>query len=328
MNLYIDYQNISSFVSQPKDELFHDCVRAMKNQLDVFFNFDKQSIAKENEIIALLKFFTSGTGTKSKHTFNETIFPDRPLKSNSYSKFSKEQLSSAYLIDDERINVLLDKGAILIGQPGEEMDIFRKIFLYNADYKFERKFKIGGSDFNSWKDIKALALSTTDILIIDSFILSDPSLIESNLVPLIEAIVSVARCKVNIVIYTNVDKISISYRELSEIIRHKVSSVTSISPNITLIKVRDQRGVDSFAEHDRTIFTNYYRIYSGDSFNYFKSTGEKITKGREIHFCGFGDKDNHMLANELVEDLQKNIDSLPPDSVEGDKKSNFLVFKE
>ena len=70
----------------------------------------------------------------------------------------------------------------------------------------------------------------------------------------------------------------------------------------------------------------YFRVYSGDSFNYFKSDGSNLTKGREIHYNGFADKENHKLALELISDIQKHIDKLPAEAVEGDKKSNFLNF--
>jgi hypothetical protein len=63
-------------------------------------------------------------------------------------------------------------------------------------------------------------------------------------------------------------------------IRQAVESVTGIKLNFTLKNVRNQIGIPSYAENDRTIYTNYIRVYSGDTFNYFKANGSKHTKGR------------------------------------------------
>ena len=134
------------------------------------------------------------------------------------------------------------------------------------------------------------------------------------------------KCKVNIVLYTNNANIGLRYEELSPIIRQAIESVNGIKPNFTLVKYRDQRDVKSYAEHDRTICTNYFRVYSGDTFNYFNATGEKVTKGREIHYSSFANMENHNLAFQLIADIQNNLKALPTDSVEGDKVSNYLKF--
>jgi hypothetical protein len=327
MDLFIDKDNIDSIIGNRNHFLYSDCLKTMQKQLNVYFNFKKEVLLQNESLMAWFKFFTSGVGKNNKFVFNETIFPDRPLKSNSYNAFDKEQLSAIYLINDERIQILKDKGAILIGAPGEEFDVFNHVFLFQEDYKFEKKFKIGGEEFSKWKDLENFTISLTDILFIDSFILSNETILDINFIPYLKVIASKARCKLNLVLYVNHDYVSISYQELSAKIRQAVESVTGVKPNFTLVKIRDQRGISSFAEHDRTIFTNYIRIYSGDTFNYFKSNGQKLTKGREIHYSSLADTANHKLALELIYDIQNNLDRLSADVAEGDKKSNFLNFK-
>lgn len=325
MKLYIDKENLQSFISNSKDPLYADCTKTMQRQLDITFNFSKDELKSDEFLLKWFSVLTEGVND-TKKVFNEAKFPDRPLKSNSYNGFDLTQLSAIYLINDEKISVLKDKGAILIGDIGEEIEVFKQLFLHHNDYKFDKKIKIGSSEFSSWNDLSLYSFVTSDIIIIDSFILSDNSLIDSNLISYLKTLCSKARCKVNIVIYTNTKEANVSYAVLSQSIRDAIESITGIKPNITLIKYRDQKNVESVAEHDRTIFTNYLRVYSGDTFNYFKSDGSKITKGREIHYNGFADKENHKLALELIADIQNNIDSLPSDVVEGDKKSNFLNF--
>lgn len=321
----MDKENVFSLIKNKDHDLYEDCLKTMRKQLNVKFNFKKEEL--DPVLLAWFSHFTSGVGKETKQTFNEVVFPERPLKSNSYITFNKDQLSATYLISDERIQLLIDKGAVLIGAPGEEVSIFNQLFFNQSDYKFDKKIGISDSKFNSWKFLQPYSLALSDVLIIDSFILSDASLIQSNLLEYLKVIVTRSKCKVNIVVYTNESHISMPYIDLSKQVRDAVSAVTGVQPNFTLVKFKDQRGVQSFAEHDRTIFTNYFRVYSGDTFNYFKSNGDKITKGREIHYTCYGDRENHELAKVLISDIQKNLDSMPATATEGDKKSNFLTFK-
>jgi hypothetical protein len=327
MRLYIDIANIDSIISNRNHGLYNDLLKTMQKQLNISFNFSKDELIKNDVLMAWFKYFTAGMGENNKLTFSETLFPDRPLKSNTYIGFDKEQLSSIYLINDDRIQILKEKGAVLVGGPGEEFEVFNQIFFFHSDYKFEKKFKIGSAEFTQWNDLQNYSSAVSDILFIDAFILSDPSCIDVNFIPFLKILVNKSKCKLNIVLYVKHDLVNITYADLSIKVRQAVESVTGIKPNFTLIKVRDQRGVPSYAEHDRTIFTNYIRVYSGDTFNYFKADGSKLTKGREIHYSSFGDIENHKLALSLVDDIQNNLNELPADVAEGDKKSNFLNFK-
>lgn len=326
MQLYIDKENLSDFVNeQSKHPLFSDCNKTIQRQLDVTFNFSKEELKTDEFLLKWFSALTEGVNDTKKE-FNEAKFPDRPLKSNTYNSFDINQLSAIYLINDDKLTILKDKGAILIGDIGEEIEVFKQLFLHHNDYKFDKKLKIGSSEFSSWNDLSLYSFVTSDIIIIDSFILSDNSLIDSNLISYLKILCSKARCKVNIVIYTNTKEANVSYAALSPSIRDAIESITGIKPNVTLIKYHDQKNVESVAEHDRTIFTNYFRVYSGDSFNYFKSDGSKTTKGREIHYSSFADKENYKLAIELIADIQKHINSLTAEAIQGDKKSNFLKF--
>ncbi|MBI3134089.1 MAG: hypothetical protein HYZ14_05375 [Bacteroidetes bacterium] len=327
MDLYIDKENIQNLISNKHHIRYNDCIRAMQKQLNSYFNFNKEIIAADEGLMAWFNLFTSGVGRTNVQVFQETMFPERPLKSNTYNNFNAQQLSACYLIDDERIDILKAKGAILIGKPGEEFEIFNQIFLLQEDYLFDKKLKIGDGEFKRWADLDKLSTSITDIIFIDSYILADPSLIESNLVTYLKSLCAKSKCRVNIVIYTNLDKIGIDYSNLKTLIKTSIENVTGVKPNLTLVKYRDQKGIKSFAEHDRTVCTNYFRVYSGDSFNYFKANGSKETKGREIHYSSLANKDNHDLSMILIKDIQNNLDEMNADSFEGDKVSNYLAFK-
>lgn len=327
MTLYIDIENIRSFIANRTHELYADCIKTMQKQLDVQFNFNKEVLTADEGLLAWFKIFTEGAGKTNTFSFSEEKFPIRPLKSNTHTTLNPKQLSSIFLLEDEKIHNCINAGALLIGRPGEEFLIFNQIFFNQGDYKFDKKIKIGGTAFSKWTDLDKYSLPLSDIVIIDPYILVDNSMIDTNLITYLKTLVLRAKCKINVVLYVNSNKVAISYADLSSKIRQAIKSVTGISPDFTLVKYFDQRNVPSVAEHDRTIYTNYFRVYSGDSFNYFLSTGKKNTKGREIHYISFGERENYQLAVDLISDVQKSIDSLPSTAIEGDKKSNLLNFK-
>lgn len=326
MEIYFDRANIMCLINNIKHERYVDCFRVLQKQLDLTFNFDQSELLKDDALLAWFKLLTQGVGKHTKQNFSATLFPERPLKSNTHTKFESKQLTSVYLLDDERVDVCMKSGAILIGKPGEEISKLTTLFLNQDDYDFDKKFKIGGKEFNHWSDLTKYSFPLTDIIVIDSFIASDISLLDSNLIELISILSVKSRCKINIVLYTNQANTCVSYDVLSVKIRKKIEKLTGISPNFTLVMYRDQRGVASFSEHDRTIVTNYSRLYSGDTFNYFLSDGTKTTKGRELHISSFGKKENHQMAMELIADIQSNISRMSANAIQGDKKSNFLNF--
>lgn len=326
MDLYIDKTNLESFAANHKHYRYEDCLHLMQKQLNINFNFNKAEIIENEILLAWFKSFTHGVGNNSKQKFSEEKFPERPLKSNIHNCLSPAQLSSVYLLDDERIDLCINTGALLIGKPREEISTLSKLFLQQDDYCLDKKLRIGGAKFSCWNDLTRYSFPVSDIIIIDPYIASDNTMIDSNLIEFLKVLANESKCKLNIVLYTNHDQINNLYAELSAKVRTAIRSVTGISPNFTLIQFWSQRGINSHSEHDRTVFTNYNRIYSGDTFNYFLSNGNIVTRGRELHLSNFGKKENHDLALELLQDIQNNINRISSNSIEGDKKSNFLNF--
>lgn len=326
MDLYIDKENLESLISNRKNERYNDCFRVIQKQLNLYFNFEKNEILKNDLLKTWFSMLTQGVGKHVKHEFLSEKFPTRPLKHCFHKNLNSNQLSSIFLLNENLIADIKNSGVLLIGEKGDEISTLSKLFLLQEDYDFDKKLKIGGEELNQWSDLTKFSFPITDIIIIDSFIASDISLIDTNLIQLIKTLSILSRVKMNILIYTNHDKIALQFNELSSKVKEALKSVTGEMPYFTLVKYRDQRNIESFAEHDRTIFTNYNRYYSGDTYNYFKSDGTKITKGRELLISNYGKSENHNLAKELIQDIQENIKKIPANSIEGDKKSNFITF--
>jgi len=326
MNLYLDKANLLSILSISDTDFRSNCIKAMRSQLDVYFNFSKSDVSASEELSSLFKVLTSGVESTRKGFLDNKI-PDRPINDNLHEGMSFKKLVSMYLVEDSNATKVKNLGSVNLGEVGEEHELFDRMFLLRRNFFFEKKLRIG-TDFSRWGQLSDYSFPLTDMLIIDSFILNDDSLIESNLLEIIEVFGARAKKCFNILIYTNSGNVSrsINLENLKNRIKKKVSTLNGIVPNVSIITVRDQRGIRSLAEHDRTILTNSYRIYSGDSFNYFDSNRNKITKGREMSFSSFGDKDNYRLACLLIEDIQAAILSLDPRSIAGDKISNIFKF--
>lgn len=318
MVAYFDLENLESFLKQPKNDFYHDCLKLLKKQLDLSFNFNKEEFKKSDDLMNFIKILSDGVGDK-KIKYIPEKFPARNIKSNSHRLFSIDELLSVYFINNEDLEKLKAKEDLLIADIGEEMILFKLLFLGNDDYKFEKKINIK-NDFTDWGKLVDFYTPHTDIIIVDNFILSDSSLIDTNLKNIIgNSLKDASRKKVNILIFIREDEYKTNLNDLKKIIVPCIKAKCTDDPNITIIK--------HYREHDRTILRNMLRIYSGDTFNYFWNNGSLKTNGKEIHFSSIADKDNYKLYKNTLSDLQNIIDTALAEKIIGDKESRFLKFK-
>jgi len=317
MVAYFDIENLESFLKQTKDEFYSDCLKLIKKQLDLSFNFSKEDFKKSDDLMNFIKLLSDGVGNKVIKYIPEK-FPGRNIKSNSHRDFSVDELLSVYFINNDDLHKLKVRDDLLIADIGEEIEMFQLLFLKNNDYKFEKKLRIG-EEFNNWDVFKNFHTSHVDLIIVDNFILSDKSLITTNLNGIIEnSLKDGCRKILNIILFVRSNEINVDFSDLKTSINQIVTKKYTDEPKLTIIK--------HYTEHDRTILRNMLRVYSGDTFNYFLSNGTKNTKGKEVHFTSIADKENYRLYLETLADLQKIIDGAISANILGDKKSRFLNF--
>ena len=328
MNVYIDKENlISIYNKRNASEIVADGIKLLKKHCNLFFNFKKEIVLAEEVIGAIIRQLSQGLGEKTSQTFLETKFPERPIKDNIHRDIDKQCI----LLVNEDVHGINTVGGILAGAVGDEEKIFNSLFLHNHEYGFDRRLKIG-KHFRNWNDIIDFALPFTDIIIIDQFIFSEFDRANHNLHRFLESIHHNKTLKTNIVIFIKNGEIELGkeLKDFTKIIRDSIKSATNKKANITVIEVRDIKNIKSLAEHDRTVFTNYLRIYSGDTIsNYFNNDGTKKTNGREIEFSSLAKTEYFDLSKELITDMQNIINWYKennPDAIQGDKKSNFLNF--
>lgn len=250
-------------------------------------------------------------------------FPKRPLKSNTHKdpKFNHSQLSAVYLINDKNCNFLKNLGNFLFAPVGQEVETISSL-LFN-DYQFS--ITKNTEELTSWSDLQKFASPCSDIIIADKFIFSDDKILEFNIYKIIEQLIYlVDNSKINIIFFTLKDKMESNCNNIISKIKYLVKKKIGVKPNVTIIAAQTIKN-----EHDRTIFTNYKLYISGDSFNYFNSKNELITKGRYFHIHSNASIENLKCSFKFIEDMQNIITELlnkNQDCIHGDKVCNYINF--
>lgn len=333
MNVYIDKRNLVSYVHSRGDARFEDCNTMLKKCCDIKFTFSKNEVEKLDGIIdketsSKIKLWMSTMvqGFKGKIEW-EINFPPRPLKTNMHNLFSNEDLSAVFLLDDEKVDTVKNKGSIIVDGPGGELNALSQLII-NDDNLYAKM--LNPRKQTNWDFLESYVSPATDIIIVDRFLPLDQNLYENNLYTLVEKLAIKSRCKLNYVIFSDKEErsngvtITPNWDNLKNNIKRIVERVTGCPPNITFV-------LKYKVEHDRTVFTNYKLFHSGDTYNYFNSNWGNITTGRYLNIDSIASKDCSDGCCSFIEDMQAVIDNviiLNPDLIKGDKKSCFLKFEQ
>ncbi|WP_299826007.1 hypothetical protein [uncultured Pontibacter sp.] len=335
MRLHIDKANLINIFREDEHYLQKDVIKTMKLNLDVQFNFSKQEIGADEFLSMQMLQFTEGIGEDVDHFYEEENYVPYLIDSDVHKSHPNKQ--SLFLLDNpaEVIQECKLNGGLLIQGLGEEFDLFEKLFLFRKDAGFHKGLKIGSDHLKSWPCLSPYALPFTDLILIDNYIANDSSILDSNLIDLLKNLHLNKSIETNIVIFTDKTKQAISIDNLRSKIIKAIKKVTGKCPKVTIVlwkESKDRKHIDygnQYTEHDRTILLNYVRFKSGDSFNYFNSSGVKITLGRELDIFSLANRDNFILAKDIINDLNKYIawaKEKNSENIQGDKKSNFLKF--
>ena len=328
MLAYFDIENLTSYVSSSASSKFADCNRMLRHHFDIHFNFPKDELKKHPDVMNWIKVMNDGVDKDP--VFSSTVFPPRPLKSNTHRDFNREQLSAVYLLNDDRMEMLMRNGAIMYSGVGTEVEILSSLIRDDIDYGFDKQLEV--KHMRNWDNLDSHMTPATDVIIVDQYLFSDDSIYEYNAYSLIAKICQrIKNTPVNIVFFTPPDfynrmtKITFTpnWGIIKSSIKQRVKSVTEQDPKITFVFSRN------LEEHDRTIFTNYQYLVSGDSFNYFDSQWRIITNGRYLNLHSVAHRGHFVTAMNFVSDMQVILDEvkrLSPDNIKYDKESFFLKF--
>lgn len=310
MRLYIDKENLQSLVQSKSDDAFEDCVRLLKQQLDVQYNFPKDEILKDEYVAFWLNKLGDGVKTNHDYCPPREVVPSRDnLKSNFYKDFDRTGLSSVYLLNNNHVcELVAAKGCILIGKVGEETAVLKKLIIEESE--------VAAVKISDWSTY-CPQLPLTDIIINDNHYFKDKYVYDKNGNELIKALASIPdQSPVNVVIIVKEDEVS-SEIDLSTEQTNIKALIKGLSGStkscVTILTTRKN--------HDRSLITNYYRIKHGSSFH-LKENGLKNDVMTEV-------KSNAYRINEENTDyLLKQFQSIADAPVQciGDRISNFLKF--
>ena len=330
MELYIDINNLKSFIKSKDSDDFDDCKRMLRRQLHVVYNFDKEMLKSEPILQQFVTMISEGRGLSEesdKFLPSTAIFPERPIKANSYINWNWRELSSVYLIDDLDSRKLKNKGCVLLGETGEELSILMKLFC-GMDYDFHHLYDLQ-KNFNSWEQLTAdnQTLPCTDIIINDRYLFANTyDLVEYNLRPLLTVLAGNVKNRINVVVFTkNKTLLEFGKDKADAIFKNTLFKVTGMKPNVTFVTSNDNDKIP----HDRFIITNYRLIRSGDSFLYFDTKGKKITNGGALDIDSMANHETYTFVQSLLEKLQTSYDSiraLNNDMIIGSKESKYIHF--
>lgn len=272
---------------------------------------------------------TTGINETNKDAVKwESAFPARPLD---VSTFKGDQLMAVYCLSkdsDPKLESHAKKGNLLIACEGQEIETVSSLYFDALQYTKNIFHKI-----SSWSDLEAYISPCTDIIIADQYIFSSPELYQKNIYSLIRVLCSKAKnAHVNIVVFTLKSNYSkqtkTEFEPAWDTIYTKIRKCAEkhSSLNVTFVTASKE----TLEEHDRTIFTNYKYISSGDSYNYFDSNDTKITTGRNLHVHSHAERDNEDDAKKFLADMQEIINSIKGKNnlslIKKDGICNFLNF--
>lgn len=306
MVVYFDKVNLVSFIKSSKDNRFDDCNKMLKNHCQIVFTFKKDSLDEESDDNETIKTWlsTCSEDFNSSWRWADSVFPPRPLASNTINSFGKQHLQSVYLIDDEKKTLLKNKGLLLTAETGKELDLLSQLWFDDLQYQ-----KNCFDEINTWGDLKQWLTPCSDIIIVDQFLALHEDKLEHNLLPLLETLCNYANnSKVNIVVYSLPEDpethVSPNWDDLVRRIQQRVARTTTLKPNVTVVTATKH----ILDEHDRSIYTNYRLLASGDSWNYFDDSWNKVTRGRYLNVFSLVSRNNSRTADKLISDLQRVYD--------------------
>ena len=332
MNAYIDFSNFCSYLSSMSNQDFTKCNEVLLGAFNLCFTFDKSDLQKAKKEVKRNFELWLRTATKNrngkKNDWNIN-FPPRPVHKSSHESFSRDMLSSIYMLDGDNVKEWAETGCVLVAEKGREIDTIKKLQISNA-FIPTKQFRI--RSMSDWTTLGNNSTPCTDVIVVDQYLFSQSELdYEVNSYSLLEQLCKWANnTSINIVIFTLKDykdgdnRFDIPFVTIERRLKDRLSQQIGVEPNVTFVVLPAQE------QHDRTILTNYKMYTSGDSFKYFKD-GTNVslcTHGEWLYISSLHDDDVLQNAQDFIHDLQEIIDRVKGGlmSIRGDKKSFFLNF--
>ena len=315
IQLYIDKENIKSFVQTKDKELFDECVRLIRKNIDIHYNFPKEEVLKDPYMrLWFRNVMGQGVGNQYAYSCSEDdILPKRPVSYKDFAPNGAEDPFGIYLLKDSEACKEVDQHkCVLIGGIGKEIEILQQLIQINEEDEVFVK------DTNWAQYCPKLPL--TDILLCDTYYFKDLGVYRNNRNELLRVLSSVPKnFPINVVIITVSSNISPSININDELdkIRDMVQEESNNSKSAVTIV-----GIPDGIIHDRALITNYYRINGTAGFQKQRHIKSDIRLEIRSHTKG----SNYYNSLNLIDDTYKGAIKKAVFCI-GDKSSNYnIVF--
>ncbi len=172
-----------------------------------------------------------------------------------------------------------------------------------GNYREELFQPVSRAGFDSWSKLNSFKHPSNSIIICDPYLLSNRADMDTNICKLIEQLIELDRtseCKHFYIITT--DGLKLKSNDYWIKAYDRLADVTKQYPNI---EVSVFRYPGNLADHSRGIFTAYWYIQSGNSFNYF--TDKNVVRDNikdNISFNMTFLKRNRRVIEERLKDIE------------------------
>lgn len=320
MRLYIDKRNIESLMKSASSDpvRFDACNMMLKKHFDMRLNLTLHDFSSSELCMMWSNTLLDGRGANNIHFCSDSnpVFPPRPIDTASFDQnFDAEESSSVFLLDENEVLELAHKGNFLIAGPGEELDTLSRLMIGDEDNRYIQSLPIKThfSDGN-WSGLDNAVLPCSDIIISDSYILSNKKLLNNNLISLLmELTERVRNSAVNIIIFSlketedhEHNKIEPEWASVRHYIKKALKDI-GIDARVTFVAPASET---EFGEHDRTAFTNYLYYMPGATLNFYNSRGALTTRGRHFHVQSSAHSEFYQEAVSFIADMQKIVDEI------------------
>lgn len=341
MDIYIDKEHLKSYIKESSDSRFPKSNYALKEKFNIHFLFPKgelipvdgESYEVHQTKLMVRQWIVSMTdGVGSSNILWKEKLPQKVQGSNDpLDGFTISQLSSVYWLNPQKLFNKDGDNRLIFANIGKELDSLSSLLIKNFTKQIEIK------KMKSWDDIIPFISPCSDIILVDQYIFSSPEIYDFNIYSLLKTLSGLAhKCKLNVVVFTTPysmvensygKKIRIDHdwKKIIKEIKSRVFEATEQEINVTFVL---SSNID---EHDRLLFTNYKGFFSGDTYNYFNSKGDVISKGRFLDIYSLLEPDYLEHWTTFINDMQAKIyevEKMNLDNVKGDKKCHFLKFSE
>lgn len=198
---------------------------------------------------------------------------------------------------------------------------------YSGNDRVELAMSVDKKGFNDWAQLKSISHPVLSAIVVDPFLLADKSLIATNINKIIEQLISleiINKVK-EIILITTDDQKELSNSAWQE----RFQLISKIKETFDGVEVYLFRYPKNIPDHARGIFTNYWYIYSGNSFKFFDVNGKLKNVNDNISFqMNFYKKTINQLASRLKdaeEFVLKSFDDTIAIGVQEKKQRRFCT---